>query len=211
MTRFYKSRLFVLMLLVLGGSVLEAHAQKTPAAVQTFFEERDQAIKDVLGDADSFTEAQREELKTLINQDMDFQSWGREALGRYWKRLDEEQQSAFVQVFGDIVQSHSLADLDIYRADVVYEDISVNGDSARVLTTTTYKDVSTEIAYILAYKDDTWKVQDLVLDDVSTVEGYKRPFQSTMRKRGYDGLMTSLEKRLAKEREKVENPDTTGS
>lgn len=211
MTSFYKSCLSVLLLLLLGSHVFEAQAQKTPAAVQSFFEERDQAIKAVLGDANTFTEAQRDELKTLINQDMDFHTWGREALGRYWKRLDENQQNAFVQVFGDIVQTHSLADLDIYRADVAYEDISVNGDSARVLTTTTYKNVSTQIAYILAYKDNTWKVQDLVLDDVSTVDGYKRPFQSTMRKRGFDGLMTSLEKRLAKERAKVEKTDTPGS
>lgn len=208
MTTLHNFRYALCLLLLMAGTVFQAYAQKTATDVQAFFEQRDQAIKAVLGDADTFTEAQRDELETLINEDMDFEAWGREALGRHWRRLDETQQTDFVQLFGDVVRTHSLADLDIYRAEVTYDDVTVSGDSARVVTTTTYKDVSTQIAYILAYKDNTWKVQDLVLDDVSTVAGYKRPFQSTMRKRGFDGLMSSLQKRLDKEQAKAEESHT---
>jgi phospholipid transport system substrate-binding protein len=45
-------------------------------------------------------------------------------------------------------------------------------------------------------KDGEWRVVDIVLDDVSTAEGYARSFQTVIRKRGFDALMTSLNKKL---------------
>jgi phospholipid transport system substrate-binding protein len=42
-----------------------------------------------------------------------------------------------------------------------------------------------------------WHVTDVSIDDVSTVEGYARSFQSMIRKRGFDALMQRLREKLA--------------
>jgi len=125
---------------------------------------------------------------------------GREALGRHWDELSAERQQAFVDVFSEIVRYQSLGDVDIYRAQVTYEEITVSGDTAHVLTTTVYKDVPTVVAYTLQRTDAQWLATDVVLDDVSTVEGYSRSFQSYIRKRGFDALMDNLNKRLEQNR-----------
>ena len=46
--------------------------------------------------------------------------------------------------------------------------------------------------------DDGWLARDIVLDEVSTVEGYSRSFQTFIRKRGFDALMDNLNRKLEK-------------
>ena len=76
----------------------------------------------------------------------------------------------------------------------------MTGESARVITTTTYKDVPTKVEYLLVYSQEKWLATDVILDGVGTVEGYSRSFQSVIRKRGFDSLMNSLNKRLERTR-----------
>jgi phospholipid transport system substrate-binding protein len=55
-----------------------------------------------------------------------------------------------------------------------------------------------KVEYALGLRDAEWRVDDIILDGVSTTEGYARSFQTYMRKRGFDALMTNLQKRLDK-------------
>ncbi|NNE36332.1 MAG: ABC transporter substrate-binding protein [Rhodothermales bacterium] len=160
-------------------------------------EQRDADIKSVLkaGDMD---DSKKEKLKELINSGIDFHAMGASALGRHWEPLTEEQRTRFVSVFGDIVRSQSVADLEVYQSSVTYGEIVVDGNEALVNTEITYKDAPTSVVYKLVRKDTSWWVTDIILKDVSTVDGYARSFQSVVRKKGFDTLMTKLEERQAK-------------
>lgn len=172
-----------------------ASAQTTDAAIRSMLQERDREIKMILGDRDTFTPQQREQLKDLINGLIDFKAMGQQALGPHWGDLTAAQRSTFVDVFSDIVRSQSLADLDVYRSQVNYQTVDVSGDSAYVVTTTVYKEVPATVAYVLGRDAAGWRAHDIILDDVSTAEGYARSFQTVIRKRGFDALMTSLHKK----------------
>lgn len=185
--------LVVFLLCVFTGS---AQAQNKEQEIRTMLEQRDQEIKRVLGNNDTFTQQQRDQLKNLINGVIDFEAMGKTALGPHWNDLSAEQRKEFIDVFSEIVRSQSLADLDIYRTNVEYKNITVNGNSARVETSVTYKDVPTRVDYVLGYRNNEWRVDDIILDDVSTAEGYARSFQSVVRKKGFDSLMASLRKKL---------------
>jgi len=169
-------------------------------AIRIMLEEREREIKAILGTGQELSDDQMASLRTAVNDMFDFGAMGREALGRHWDELSVERQQAFVDVFSEIVRYQSLGDVDIYRAQVTYEEITVSGDTAHVLTTTVYKDVPTVVAYTLQRTDAQWLATDVVLDDVSTVEGYSRSFQSYIRKRGFDALMDNLNKRLEQNR-----------
>ena len=173
-------------------------AQNQESEIRHLFENRDQQIKQVLGNNDVFSDEQKDQLKHLINDDIDFGAMGKTALGKYWADLSADQKSEFVEVFGDIVRRQSLADLDIYRSKVTYEQFSIVGDSAYVLTNTLYKKTDAKVEYLLGQKDGKWWVHDIVLDDVSTVDGYARSFQTVIRKRKFEGLMRSLRKKRDK-------------
>jgi phospholipid transport system substrate-binding protein len=175
------------------------------AEIRAMLQGRDSAIKSILGSSDDISTDQREQLRSLINDVIDFNAMGEGALGRHWTKITAEQQSEFVDVFSQIVRIQSLADIDVYRSSVEYGDISVEGDGAHVLTTTTYKSVPTPVEYALHRTPDGWKAGDIILDDVSTVKGYARSFQSVIRKKGFDSLMSRLNNRLETEQAESES------
>ena len=200
-TRLYT---FALLLTFLFTSALADSASARQAgedeAIRTMLEQREADIKQILGDDTELSDAQMDALRAAVNDMFDFESMGREALGRHWDEITADQQQSFVEVFAEIVRYQSLADVDIYRASVTYEEIAVSGDDARVTTTTVYKDVPTVVEYALRRSSDGWLATDVVLDEVSTVAGYSRSFQSYVRKRGFDALMENLNKRLERNR-----------
>jgi phospholipid transport system substrate-binding protein len=187
-----------LLVFLLGNAytATPARAQDEATKVQKLLEQRDDEIKQVLGDKKTLTDAQRDQLKDVINRGIDFEGMAQIALGSFWSETAQERRSEFVDVFSEIVRAQSLSNLDVYRSTVKYESVSVEGDSAHVVTTTVYKDVPTEVRYALNWKDGEWRVVDIVLDDVSTADGYARSFQTVIRKKGFDALMASLNKKL---------------
>jgi phospholipid transport system substrate-binding protein len=177
---------------------VRADAQDRRQEIRSMLESRDAEIKRLLGRDDaSVTPAQKERLRTVINDVIDFRAMGRAALGTHWAGLSTAQQDDFVAVFTDIVRGQSLANLDPYRARVQYDGITVNGNTAHVVTSTVYKDVPMKVEYDLVFAGGSWRATDIVLDNVSTVEGYSRSFQSMVRKRGFEALMERLRKKQA--------------
>lgn len=193
------------LLTVLLGALLFASAVAVPARAQTaqqneirtLLQQRDREIKSLLGARTSLSAAQKAELKDLINGAIDFEAMGRTALGPHWKDLSAAERTRFVNVFSSIVREQSLADLDLYRTPVAYKAVEVDGTTARATTEITYQDVPATVVYVLGRSAGTWRVHDIILDDVSTAEGYARSFQAVVRKRGFDTLMKSLDKKLA--------------
>jgi phospholipid transport system substrate-binding protein len=182
--------------LLLAGLVVPSQAQDRVKEVRQLLEQRDREIKALLGDKTTLSDQQREQLKTVVNEGIDFELMGREALGAHWNALNAAQRKEFVDVFSRIVRDQSLSNLDIYRTRVAYGEITITDGQARAVTTTVYKDVPAEVVYLLRETDGTWRVNDIILDNVSTADGYARSFQSVIRKRGFDSLMASLRKKL---------------
>ena len=189
-------------LFVMGLFVSPAQAQSPEQEVRTMLEKRDreikQAIKPLIDNPDSATQAQRDHAASLINDQIDFEEMGRLALGKYWADLTDEQRTEFVDVFGTIVRSQSLADLSAYNAAVAYDEVNVNGDKAHVKTTAAIDDKKLKVEYLMGSKDGVWWLYDIILDEVGTVDGYAVSFQSYIRKRGFDKFMTSLYKKRDK-------------
>lgn len=182
----------------------ESVAQSPSDEIRALLEERDADIKRLLDSAGAEDE-RRSRLMNVINGIIDFDALGREALGTHWDGLTPGQRSEFVSVFSDIVRRQSVADLDVYRSNVHYREIAVSGSTALVETVTTYREADTPVVYEMHVSDGSWMITDIVLDEVSTVEGYARSFQSLIRKRGFDTLMEKLrEKRDAASSERTE-------
>ena len=185
-------------MLLLGGGLLPApvHAQSaTTADIRQMLERRDQQIKKILRGTDQYTAGQRAELKTLINGVIDFEVMGQRALGPHWDDLSAEQRSEFVSVFRDVVRAQSMSDLGVYNSKVTYDQIEAQGDSAFVRTRTKYKGRTTPVEYVLQRRGGEWRAEDIIVDGVSTAEGYARSFQTVVRQRGFETLMKSLRKK----------------
>jgi phospholipid transport system substrate-binding protein len=210
---------------------VEVYAQTVPGNAPTEvkqslvsqLEQRDQEIKQLLGDDPAAdTEAiegeQRDALGRLVFDLLDAKALAAYALQDTFDIISDEDRQEFVDLFARILRDQSLANLDIYKAEITYDSVSVaRTDQLRptvelddityvAYTKAKFEDVETPVLYIMA-KDDTeqgerdnadhasWRILDMSIDDVYTAESYRRQFQSIMRRRGFQPLLESLQRR----------------
>lgn len=197
----FASTLTALLFIVALAAPQFASAQddaKRAQDIRQMLVERDRDVKAILGDRKTFTAEQYDQLEEQITGVIDFRAMAQIVLGEHWKKLTAPQRQRFVDVFADYVQLNSLADLQIYRAKVTYDEIEVDGSDAFVRTTTVYKDVPTQVDYILGYsKEHGWQIHDIILDEVSTAEGYHDTFGPVLKRQdGFDRLVKVLQKRV---------------
>lgn len=173
--------------------------QSEAEEIRQMLESRDQEVKELLGpEGSEYSQAQRDRLKDMINNVIHYRSMAKYALGDTYNEISDEDREEFVSLFSTIIRDNSLNSLDIYRADVTYIDIEVDGNQAKVNTLAELEDVRTNVDYDLMMIDGEWMITDMTIDSVSTAESYNRQFQSIIRKRGFDALLQSLQRRAAR-------------
>lgn len=174
-------------------------AQSEADNILAMLEARDAEIKELLGPSGTeYSQEQRDRLKDIINDVINYQAMAQYALDDTYAEISDEEREEFVSLFSTIIRDNSLNRLDIYRAEVAYNNIEVDGNSAIVETTATLEDVRTSVDYNLEKFDENWMVTDITIDQVSTADSYQRQFQSIIRQRGFDALMESLRRRAAR-------------
>jgi phospholipid transport system substrate-binding protein len=186
---------FLLSFLILTPA-LNSVQDITELEVRTLMETRDAQIKALVGPEDTeHTEEQLQVLRNLINDIIDYGSMAKIALQTTFNTITDEQRTEFVHLFSSIIRDQSLTNLDIYRAEVIYDKISIDGKKAVVETTAIIGEVRTPVSYNLEKRNNDWFITDMAIDNVSTAESYRRSFQNVIRRRGFDALLENLRNR----------------
>lgn len=189
------SRIF-LSLLFLSVTVLASAQSISKQDVRYLMDGRDAEIKQLVGpEGTQLSDVQRDQLRDIINDIIDYKAMAKIALQETYNAISEEQRVEFVHLFSTIIRDQSLNNLDIYRAEVTYDDILINGNSAKVKTMATLKDVRTPVSYNVEKRGNEWFITDMAIDNVSTAESYRRSFQNMIRRRGFDALLDNLRNR----------------
>lgn len=190
--------IFPILLFALG-IVTTLQAQTPKEEIKLLLEQRDEQVKTLLGPKGSeYSDEQRAEIKDIINGVIDFESMAKYALEDTYDTLSTEIQTEFVDLFATIVRDQSLNKLDIYRAEVTYNSITVDGNEAMVKTFAELDDIRTPVDYTMVLKGEEWVITDLILDEVSTAESYNRQFQRIIKRKGFESLLSTLRKRAAR-------------
>ncbi len=194
--RIIKTFVFLLFIALFTGDVF---AQQSADSIRMMLEERDEEIKSILGpEGSEYSDDQRETLKAIINGVIDFEAMSKTALEDTFESITEESRTEFVDLFSTIIRDNSLTKLEIYRATVTYNDITIEGDEALVQTMAELDEVRTPVDYRMVWKSGEWVITDMSIDDVYTAESYNRQFQRIIARRGFDALMESLRRRAAR-------------
>lgn len=164
--------------------------------VRTLLEQRDNQIKELLGpEGTEYTDQQQEQLREIVNDMIDYREMARYALDETFDELNKDDQDEFVDLFSRIIRDQSLQQLDIYRAEVIYEEINVDGSDAKVVTTAIHGSKRIPVHYKMVNRDGQWVITDMSIDNAWTAESYKRSFQNIIRRRGFDALLDNLRRR----------------
>ncbi|HWK46046.1 MAG TPA: ABC transporter substrate-binding protein [Stellaceae bacterium] len=163
----------------------------------------DQAIK-LITDKSLTREARREQFTKLFTASFDVPSIGRFVLGRYWRTATPQQQSEYLQLFGEYVVS-------------VYSDRFTDYSGEKFKVTGTRKDddtnntVSSEIDrpnggppikidWRVTNGADGYKITDVIVENLSMAITQRSEFSSIIERGGgnVDALIALLKQKLGK-------------
>lgn len=195
-----KTAIYFALLIFISPDLMAVQANETEQEeILTLLESRDEEIKELLGPKGTeYTQNQRDRLRDIINGIIDFEAMASYALGDTYQEISPEEREEFVSLFSTVIRDQSLNRLDIYRAEISYEEIEIENDEARVHTIARLENVRTPVDYTMKKLDSEWVITDMIVDEVSTAESYNRQFQSIIRQRGFDALLESLRRRAAR-------------
>lgn len=133
----------------------------------------------------------------IILPHLDFRAMSKLALGKNWRRANQDQQERFVQAFKQMLirtYSKSLTEYTGQTLEFLPFEGRREGKITVEVNTRILQDngPAIPIDYRLRIKDDIWKVYDIKIDGISLVTNYRNSFASDIRKVGMEGLIDKL-------------------
>ncbi len=186
----------VLILVMIGLVPFQSAFADLKDEAKTILQQRDAEIKELLGpEGTDYTDEQRQQIKDIINDVMDYRAIAQYALQDQWNEMSEDERTEFVEILSAIIRDQSMNNLDIYRADVVYDSFEEENGMIIAHTTAILENRRVPVVYNMVKANGEWMVTDTSINNSSTAESYRRSFQNILRRRGYDALVESLKRR----------------
>lgn len=159
-------------------------------------QKRDAEIRAVLPPAgQQATEAQTEKAEDLLTRTVDFKGMAEASLGKHWKTMTEAQRKELLDAFTRRFKQASGSQVDFYRStEIKYAPETQEGELVKVPTSMVVKGEPTNVTYVMKQTSGGWQIEDIVIDDVSTIENYRSSFAKVINKEGVDGLIAKLNK-----------------
>jgi len=158
---------------------------------------RDAQIRKALppGSAADLTAAEKSKLEDVVTRIVDLNAMAVASLGKRYDGLTDAQKKKYQKAFGARFKHASLTQADFYRTTTItYGPEEKVGNDVTVATTLTSKGEPTPVVYTMRREASGWKMVDLTIDGVSTVDNYRSSFAKIMEKEGIDGLVRRLER-----------------
>jgi phospholipid transport system substrate-binding protein len=141
------------------------------------------------------TQAQREKAEELLVKIVDFHAISQKTLGKTWAETPEAKRKKFEDAFVKRFKRATSDQVDRFRtAQVSYDAEQKVGENVKVATTVGTGDDAAKVAYLMAQGPKGWLIEDIIIDDVSNVDNYRKSFAKIIAKDGLDGLIAKLEK-----------------
>ena len=148
------------------------------------------------------TPATRQKLETILTRAVDLEGVARAALGKHWDAATAAQRKKFLEAFKQRFRKATADQFtDDYRGTEVKYLPETPGEegAVKVPTEVVIKGEATHIDYLMRRSGADWRIVDIVVDDVSTVDNYRSSFGRIINKEGMDGLIARLNKGTVKE------------
>ena len=142
--------------------------------------------------------ARREKLRKIINPKFDFDEMSKRSLGPNWVTITPTEQQEFTEVFSELLARTYLSKIETVKPGMVkIESEQVEGAKALVKTTVLSKGDTFPIDYKLMLIGDSWRVYDVVIENIGLVANYRNEFSGIIRKEKFSGLMARLRQKIA--------------
>lgn len=133
------------------------------------------------------------------NTILDLQAVGQRTLGKHWQSRTPSEQKEFVvlleQLFAKVAYPKSAEFFNGLEVQVDKEKVA--GQNATVQTTVKHpKEGMVSVDYRLIQASGTWRVQDILLDDVSLAANLQSQFNKIITEHSYTELLRRMRDKL---------------
>lgn len=140
------------------------------------------------------TQEVQKKLEETVLAAVDIEGMAKDALGKNWAKQPNSKRKSFIQAFRARFQKATSQQLDLYRATQTkyLGEEKVGDDRVKVTTELTVKGEPTRVGYVMRQEKKGWRIVDIIVDGVSTIDNYRSTFNKVIAKEGFDGLVTRL-------------------
>lgn len=152
----------------------------------------------------------RQKIMKIAHERFDFFEMSKRVLGRQWRKLSQDEQKQFVDLFTTLLEHAYIGKIEDYsKQKVEFKNQRIKKERAQVNTELIDKEVVIPVSYIMILKGRDWMVYDIIVEGVSLIRNYMEQFKEILRKGGYASLLQQLEDKV-KELEAATKPCPTG-
>jgi len=155
---------------------------------------RDPKLKDA-----SAKEIKIEKLRVIYKDMFDQAELSKRALARNWSRLNPAQQQEFMDLFEQVLEKAYIDKILSYTNEKVifYRENSISANQVEVQSKIVTASKEIPIFYRVILKDNTWKVYDVVVENVSLVLNYRTQFNEILANHTPEQLLGILRKKVS--------------
>ena len=137
-------------------------------------------------------------LDDVVKNSYDLEKMGKMIIGVDWKQIETKLKEDFINVFKRFISENYFRRFNrINDLDYEYQTVRVIGDKFRLAGVILIADNERiRIDYLLALKNDQWKIFDVLLDgSISEIATKKSDFKKIINEEGVRGLVKNLRER----------------
>ena len=185
----------VLLFLLLS---LPVYAGAPMDAVQANVNKVLEVLRDPKLKAESAKEAKKEKLRPIYDIMFNKVELARRSLAQNWNNLNPAQREEFVQLFRQVLEKAYIDKILAYTNEKIVFDreTMLSGKQAEVQTRIITSSKEIPIFYRLILQDGSWKVYDVVVENVSLVLNYRTQFNDILAKNKPEQLLEILRKKV---------------
>jgi len=144
-------------------------------------------------------EAKWKEIAVVIDEGFDFRSMSQSVLSTNWKTATPEERDRFKEFFSQYIAEIYRTRIESYTDEkVVIHGETIRGDRALVETSIITSTTEIPVHFRLKNNNGNWFAYDVIIEGVSLVANYRDTFSAIVKNEGMDGLISDLQRRIAK-------------
>ena len=146
-------------------------------------------------------------LKTIIDEAIgnhfNVQTIARISLGRNWRTLDSEKQSAYIALMTELISSSYTSRFNNYDGQtfVIVESSSIASNRTRVKSVLNTNSEVVNLDYQLLTRNDTWRIYDIVANGVSDLSLKRSNYAALFASGGLEAVIADIRDSINKNQE----------
>jgi phospholipid transport system substrate-binding protein len=198
----------LLAVVCLVAAAMPAAAAKKDESASATVKRANERFQELLAKKVEAGSEDEKKLAAQVTKEMrelfDIRDLARRALVDHWDKMTRAQQDEIVSTFQSVIEKSYVKSLRAnLQYQVEYGAETKSKDSKEVLVKTVIKakksgrDRSIAVDYRMTHDGKSWRVFDVLTDDVSMLANYRSQFNRIIAKEGIDGLLARMRKKLA--------------